>query len=69
MIEPTMYEVRLQFKDGAVLIIKMTDIDVDTMFDKLWERDSIKWMNVWEDIINLEEVRYIQYKELESEEE
>ena len=68
MIEPTMYKVTIEFKDGKILIIEMTDTDVDTMFDKLWERDPIKWMNIWEHVINFEDVRYINYVELEEEE-
>lgn len=68
MIEPTMYKVSIEFKSGKVLIIEMTDTDVDTMFDKLWERDPIKWMNIWEHVINLEDVRYVNYIELEDSE-
>ena len=45
----------------------MTDTDVDTMFDKLWGRDPIKWMNIWEHIINFEDVHYVNYKEEEEE--
>ena len=65
MIEPTMFKVLIIFKNGKELKIEMTDLDIDTMFDKLWERDSIKWMNVWEHIINFDDVHYIKYEELE----
>ena len=65
MNEPTMFKVLIIFKNGKELKIEMTDLDIDTMFDKLWERDSIKWMNVWEHIINFDDVHYIKYKEVE----
>lgn len=65
MNEPTMFKVIIIFKNGKELKIEMTDLDIDTMFDKLWERDSIKWMNVWEHIINFDDVHYIKYEELE----
>lgn len=65
MNEPTMFKVLITFKNGNELKIEMTDLDIDTMFDKLWERDSIKWMNVWEHIINFDDVHYIMYEELE----
>lgn len=65
MNEPTMFKVLIIFKNGKELKIEMTDLDIDTMFDKLWERDSIKWMNVWEHIINFDDVHYIKYEELE----
>ena len=65
MSEPTMFKVLIIFKNGKELKIEMTDLDIDTMFDKLWERDSIKWMNVWEHIINFDDVHYIKYKEVE----
>lgn len=65
MKEPTMFKVLIIFKNGKELKIEMTDLDIDTMFDKLWERDSIKWMNVWEHIINFDDVHYIKYEELE----
>ena len=65
MSEPTMFKVLITFKNGNELKIEMTDLDIDTMFDKLWERDSIKWMNVWEHIINFDDVHYIMYEELE----
>lgn len=65
MIEPTMFKVLIIFKNGKELKIEMTDLDIDTMFDKLWERDSIKWMNVREHIINFDDVHYIKYEELE----
>lgn len=68
MNEPTFFEVLIEFKNGNTLIIEMTDIDIDTMFDKMWERDPIKWMNIWEHIINFDDVRYVNYKELEEEE-
>ena len=67
MIEPTTYKVTIRFKNGKSLVIKMTDTDVDTMFDKLWGRDPIKWMNIWEHIINFEDVHYVNYKEEEEE--
>ena len=67
MNEPTMYKVTIRFKNGKSLVIKMTDTDVDTMFDKLWGRDPIKWMNIWEHIINFEDVHYVNYKEEEEE--
>ena len=65
MNEPTMFKVLIIFKNGKELKIEMTDSDIDTMFDKLWERNSIKWMNVWEHIINFDDVHYIKYEELE----
>ena len=65
MNEPTMFKVLIIFKNGNDLKIEMTDLDIDTMFDKLWERDSIKWMNIWEHIINFDDVHYIKYEELE----
>ena len=65
MNEPIMFKVLIMFKNGNELKIEMTDLDMDTMFDKLWERDSIKWMNVWEHIINFDDVHYIKYEELE----
>ena len=65
MNEPTMFKVLIIFKNGKELKIEMTDLDIDTTFDKLWERDSIKWMNVWEHIINFDDVHYIKYEELE----
>ena len=65
MSEPTMFKVLIIFKNGKELKLEMTDLDIDTMFDKLWERDSIKWMNVWEHIINFDDVHYIMYEELE----
>ena len=65
MNEPTMFKVLILFKNGNELKIEMTDLDIDTMFDKLWERDSIKWMNVWEHIINFDDVHYIKYEEME----
>lgn len=68
MKEPTFFEVLIEFKNGNTLTIEMTDMDIDTMFDKMWDRDSVKWMNVWEHIINFEDVRYVNYKELEEEE-
>ena len=65
MNEPIMFKVLIMFKNGNELKIEMTDLDIDTMFDKLWERDSIKWMNVWGNIINFDDVHYIEYEELE----
>lgn len=65
MNEPKMFKVLIMFKNGNELKIEMTDLDIDTMFDKLWERDSIKWMNVWGRIINFDDVHYIEYEELE----
>lgn len=65
MNEPTMFKVLIAFKNGNELKIEMTDLDIETMFDKLWERDSKKWMNVWENIINFDDVQYIKYEELE----
>ena len=65
MNEPIMFKMLIVFKNGNELKIEMTDLDIDTMFDKLWERDSIKWMNVWEHIINFDDVHYIMYEELE----
>ena len=65
MNEPTMFKVLIVFKNGKELKIEMTDLDIETMFNKLWERDSIKWMNVWEHIINFDDVHYIKYEELE----
>ena len=66
MNEPIMFKVLIVFKNGNELKIEMTDLDIDTMFDKLWERDSIKWMNVWGHIINFDDVHYIKYEEMES---
>ena len=68
MIEPTMYKVTIEFTNGDTITLEMTNTEVDTMFDKLWDRDPIKWMNIWEHIINFEDVRYINYVELEEEE-
>ena len=65
MNEPTMFKVLIIFKNGKELKIEMTDLDIETMFDKLWEGDSIKWMNVWEHIINFDDVHYIKYEVLE----
>lgn len=65
MNEPKMFKVLITFKNGNELKIEMTDLDIETMFDKLWERDSIKWMNVWEHIINFDDVHYIKYEEME----
>lgn len=68
MKKTTFFKVSIEFKNGEVRFIEMTDVDVDTMLDKMWGRDPVKWMNVWEHIINFEDVRYVNYKELEEEE-
>lgn len=60
-----MFKVTFEFKNGSTKTIQMTDGDVDDMFDKLWEREPIKWLNIWEDIINLDEVQHIYYEEVE----
>lgn len=64
MIEETDFKVEFTFKNGKEKTVIMTASDVDTMFDKLWEREPIKWMNIWEDIINLGDVSYINYDEV-----
>ena len=47
MIEPTMYNVVIEFTNGDTITLEMTNTEVDTMFDKLWDRDQIKWINKW----------------------
>lgn len=65
MEESTIYEVSIEFKNGRILNIQMLDSEIDTMFDKLWGRDPVKWTNTWEHIINLDEVYYVNYSEKE----
>lgn len=67
MIEPDFYMVTFEFKDGGIRKMKMTDIDVDVMYDKLWGRDPILWLNTEDELINLDEVRHIKYIEIEEE--
>lgn len=69
MIEETMFDVTFEFKNGDVKKIRMVSSEVDTMFDKLWEREQIKWLNIWEEIINLDAVQYIYHAKVEEEEE
>lgn len=65
MEEAVMLDVKFTFKDGTVLDLEMTDCDVDLIFDKLWERDPIMWINNWDNIVNLDDVRHIEYRAID----
>lgn len=67
MIEEELFEVTFTFKDNSTKMIEMSSSNVDTMFDKLYKRDPIMWLDIWSDIVNLNDVRFIHYKEVEEE--
>lgn len=69
MIEAEEFKVFIEFKNGDEIELDVTGVDVDAMFDKLWGRDTVPWINIWEDIVNLSEARYIRYYPVEKEDE
>lgn len=68
MTEENMFEVTLEHKNGRVRRIIMSESQVDYMYDKLWGRDKVMWLDVWGEIVNLDDIRYIRYIEIEEEE-
>lgn len=69
MIEAVMFRVVLRMKSGRDYTVKMTEQDIDLIYDIMFLRDDSKFLNVGGEVFNISEVEYMEYKEIETKEE
>lgn len=65
MIESEKYSLSIIFKSGRKLELEVTGTDLDWLFDLCFGRKNGNFLNFENEVININEIEYFAYKEIE----
>lgn len=65
MIESEKYSLSIIFKSGRKLVLRVTGTDLDWLFDFCFGRRNGHFLNFGNEVININEIEYFAYKEIE----
>lgn len=65
MIESEKYSLNIVFKSGRKLELEVTGTDLDYLFDLCFGRRNGNFLNFGNEVININEIEYLYYKEME----
>ena len=68
MIEDKIFNIYMTMKSGIKYMFKVSETELDWLFDKMFERESGSFQNFGTDeVINVSEIEYLKYEEVNDE--
>ena len=65
MIEAKNFNICMTMKSGIKYIFKVSETELDWLLDKMFERESGSFQNFGTEVINIFEIEYLTYEEVE----